>query len=104
MRKRTRPAASTLLARLSPCSRWAVKVGYSDRVRERGGQIVGLWPTEGYEFTHSDAVVDEGYFAGLAIDEVNQPQLTEERVAAWCAFIADQYSSKFQPSNSSMLQ
>jgi flavodoxin I len=42
-------------------------VGYSDRVRERGGQIVGLWPTEGYEFTHSDAVVDEGYFAGLAI-------------------------------------
>jgi flavodoxin I len=38
-----------------------------DKVRERGGQIVGLWPTEGYEFTHSDAVVDEGCFAGLAI-------------------------------------
>ena len=91
------------------------QVGYSDhfvssmryfwdKVQERGGQIIGLWPTEGYEFTHSDAVVDEGYFAGLAIDEVNQPQLTEERVAAWCAFIAEQYSSKFQPNNSSMLQ
>jgi flavodoxin I len=64
-----------------------------DKVQERGGQIVGLWPTEGYEFDHSDAVVAEGYFAGLAIDEINQPQLTEERVAAWCAFIAEQYTS-----------
>jgi flavodoxin I len=73
-----------------------------DKVRERGGQIIGLWPTEGYEFTHSDAVVGEGCFAGLAIDEVDQPHLTDERVAAWCAFIAGQYSDKLQPSNSSM--
>ncbi|MBO9345717.1 MAG: hypothetical protein J7601_08300, partial [Chloroflexi bacterium] len=80
MRKRTRPALSTLLARLSPCSRWALKVGYSDRVGELGGQIVGLWPTEGYEFTHSDAVVDEGCFEGLAISISHAELMSEWRL------------------------
>ena len=38
--------------------------------------------TEGYNFDSSTAVVD-GKFLGLALDEVNQPDMTDERIAAW---------------------
>lgn len=53
-----------------------------DRAKQGGAEIVGLWPTEGYEFDHSEALVD-GKFAGLAIDEDNQSSETEPRVKAW---------------------
>jgi flavodoxin I len=45
---------------------------------------LGHWSTEGYHFTRSLGVCD-GRFVGLALDEDGQPELTEERVAAWCA-------------------
>lgn len=44
----------------------------------------GYWPTEGYDFKHSQAMVD-GKFCGLAIDDVNQEDLTEERLEKWAA-------------------
>ncbi len=44
--------------------------------------IVGEWPTEGYQFDESEAVVD-GKFVGLVIDEDNQPKLTAGRINAW---------------------
>ncbi|MFC3608375.1 flavodoxin [Stutzerimonas tarimensis] len=58
-----------------------------DFVVERGGKVVGAWPTEGYEFEHSEAVVD-GKFVGLALDLDNQSNLTEERLSAWLKLIA----------------
>ncbi|SEP79702.1 flavodoxin I [Ectothiorhodospira magna] len=58
-----------------------------DLVTSRGGQVVGAWPTDGYEFDASQAVVD-GKFVGLVLDQDNQSQLTEERLNAWLAQIA----------------
>ncbi|PMR73811.1 flavodoxin [Billgrantia endophytica] len=61
-----------------------------DFFSERGARIVGAWPTEGYEFEHSEAVVDDK-FVGLALDLDNQSGLTEERVKTWLAQIAPDF-------------
>ena len=69
------------------------QVGYADnfmdaagileaKITERGGKTIGFWSTDGYEFDASLAVRD-GQFVGLAIDEDNQSDLTDERIAAW---------------------
>jgi flavodoxin I len=69
------------------------QVGYADnfqdamgileeKISELGGTTVGYWSTEGYEFNESKAVRD-GKFVGLAIDEDNQSNLTDERISAW---------------------
>ncbi len=44
----------------------------------------GYWPTDGYDYDSSIAV-KEGKFCGLAIDSVNQEDLTEARLTAWAA-------------------
>ncbi len=48
----------------------------------QGAKIIGSVPTEGYTFDDSDAVVD-GEFIGLALDDVNEDDLTEGRIDAW---------------------
>lgn len=53
-----------------------------DEFKDRGARIVGEWPTEGYSFTESKSVVD-GKFVGLAIDEDQQAELTDERIEKW---------------------
>ncbi|NEQ21595.1 MAG: flavodoxin FldA [Microcoleus sp. SIO2G3] len=71
------------------------QVGYADNFQDAmgileekisglGGTTVGYWSTEGYEFNESKAVRD-GKFVGLAIDEDNQSELTNERINAWVA-------------------
>lgn len=52
------------------------------QVIENGASVVGAWPTDGYTFEASKAVVDDE-FVGLVIDHDNQSDLTEERVDAW---------------------
>lgn len=55
-----------------------------DKLLAKGCQLVGYWPNEGYEFEDSKALVDDGrYFVGLALDDTNQYQLTDERLARW---------------------
>ncbi len=44
----------------------------------------GYWATEGYNYTFSLAEKD-GKFCGLAIDNVNQADLTPERITSWAA-------------------
>jgi flavodoxin I len=51
-----------------------------------GARVVGRWPTAGYEFAASLAVDGED-FLGLAIDQINQPIFTEERLDTWLAQI-----------------
>ncbi|MGR9117274.1 MAG: flavodoxin [Gammaproteobacteria bacterium] len=60
-----------------------------EKLESLGGEFIGKWPTEGYEFKFSRAVVDEGQFAGLVIDQDNQSDLTSERVEAWVAAIKE---------------
>jgi flavodoxin I len=52
------------------------------KARERGAQLVGHWPTEGYTFEQSLAVED-GIFVGLSLDNDNQRQLTPQRINTW---------------------
>ncbi len=54
-----------------------------DIVEAKGATIVGHWPTEGYEFEASKALVDDNHFVGLGIDEDRQPELTAQRVESW---------------------
>lgn len=52
------------------------------KIAERGGQTVGQWPTDGYEYDESRAYRD-GKFVGLGLDEDNQPELTDGRIKVW---------------------
>ena len=55
-----------------------------------GARVVGAWPTAGYDFKTSLAVVDDS-FVGLALDLDNQSALTEERLDAWLKQIAPDF-------------
>lgn len=54
-----------------------------EKISSLGGKTVGYTSIEGYDFNESKAVRDEDKFCGLAIDEDNQSDLTEQRVMAW---------------------
>ena len=53
-----------------------------EKAKEKGATIVGMWPADQYEHSSSKAYID-GNFVGLAIDEDNQPELSEDRVKKW---------------------
>merc|ERR1719182_726977 len=48
----------------------------------QGASVIGAVSTDGYEYEESKSV-DGGKFVGLACDEDNQPDMSEERVNAW---------------------
>jgi flavodoxin I len=52
------------------------------KFKKLGASIIGSWPTDGYEFDKSKAVID-GQFLGLVIDQDNQKDLTKERIDKW---------------------
>ncbi|NOU58375.1 flavodoxin [Marinifilum caeruleilacunae] len=51
-------------------------------VKDKGCKIVGSVETESYDFDESTAVLD-GKFIGLALDEENQGDLSDERITRW---------------------
>ena len=53
-----------------------------DAAKEGGANVLEGVSAEGYTFDDSDAVVD-GKFVGLALDDVNEDDKTEERIDAW---------------------
>lgn len=53
-----------------------------DAIKNKGIKLVGEVPTDSYSFDDSKAVVD-GKFVGLALDEENEGEKTEERIEAW---------------------
>ena len=58
-------------------------------LQSSGCNIMGSTPTDGYTYDNSTAVAD-GRFVGLAIDDVNESDLTENRIDAWITSIKDQ--------------
>jgi len=60
---------------------------------QKGAQLVGDWDTEGYNFTHSQAVVD-GRFVGLVLDQQSQSLLTEQRLDTWLTQITPALTEK----------
>lgn len=51
-------------------------------LQDKGAKFVGAVSTDGYTFDDSESVVD-GKFVGLALDEVNESDKTDERIDAW---------------------
>ena len=60
-----------------------------EKLDSLGGEFIGQWPTEGYDFKFSRAVVDDGEFVGLVLDQDNQSDLSAERVETWVAAIKE---------------
>lgn len=52
-------------------------------ILNNGGKIIGMWPTEGYDYTKSKAEFTPELFYGLALDEDNEMEKTAERLEAW---------------------
>lgn len=55
-----------------------------DCVSTCGATVVGAWPTDGYTFSTSQALVDDA-FVGLVLDQDNQAGLSDARIDAWLA-------------------
>lgn len=53
-----------------------------DVVVQNGATVVGSWPCDGYNHDESNAV-RKSEFIGLALDEDNQSELTNERIIQW---------------------
>jgi flavodoxin II len=55
------------------------------KVVNLGARPVGLWPAQGYSFQQSKALnPDHTHFVGLALDDENDFDLSEDRIARWC--------------------
>ncbi len=54
----------------------------AEKAVSRGATLVGQTSTDGYAYDDSTAVKD-GQFVGLALDNMNQSDKTDARVAAW---------------------
>ena len=67
-----------------------------DKLATKGVKFVGYWPTEGYEFTSPKPVIADGQlFVGLALDETNQYDLSDERIQSWCEQILGEMAEHF---------
>jgi flavodoxin I len=62
-------------------------------VKSRGANVVGAWPTDGYDFIASRAEID-GQFVGLVQDLDNQKMLLEDRLETWLLLIAKEFGLK----------
>ncbi len=52
--------------------------------------IIGAWPTDGYDFAES-AAVKNGKFVGLALDKENQNDLTPGRLEKWAEMLKKEF-------------
>lgn len=68
-------------------------MGYlHDQVVNQGGQPIGYWPNEGYNFDASKALTaDESHFVGLALDDENEFDKTDARIHLWCEQIRKEF-------------
>ena len=60
---------------------------------QSGAKLIGKVLTEGYTFDESKSVID-GKFCGLAIDEDNESELTDQRLSAWIQQINSEAKSQ----------
>ena len=54
-----------------------------DSLTKKNAKVLGKVDAKDYDFTDSEAVDDDGFFCGLAIDEDNEAELTTERLEKW---------------------
>ncbi len=53
-------------------------------LNDKGWHVTGFTSIDGYDFSESEAVIDD-QFVGLALDEDNEPDLTDSRLDGWTA-------------------
>lgn len=58
---------------------------------EKGAKIVGQVPSSDYNFTDSEAVINN-QFVGLPIDEDYEPDLTDQRITNWVKELQRQFA------------
>ena len=79
-------------------------MGYlHNKVLLNGAKIIGYWPNSNYHFTESQALTtDKSHFVGLALDDENDFELTDERLQRWCNQLRRQFENvpRQQPENS----
>lgn len=67
-----------------------------DKLTANGVNFIGYWPTQGYAFTSQKPLTADGTrFVGLALDDTNQYDLSDERIAAWCEQILEEMARQF---------
>ncbi|MCB5160675.1 flavodoxin [Marinomonas algarum] len=55
-----------------------------EKLQGTKASFIGEWPTQGYDFEASRACIhDKEHFVGLAIDEDQQFELTDQRIEQW---------------------
>ncbi|MDR0560917.1 MAG: flavodoxin [Prevotellaceae bacterium] len=70
----------------SYCDTFCDAMGKIYRAVKDKTTVIGSVDTAGYSFDSSEAVVN-GQFVGLALDEDNENQLTDDRINAWVEII-----------------
>jgi flavodoxin I len=61
-----------------------------DILKSKGCRIVGEWSADDYNFSESQAFRN-GMLVGLALDEDNEPDLTDYRIKTWLKQIATDF-------------
>lgn len=65
-----------------------------DAIAPQQPKRIGFWPTEGYDFIASKALTADGsLFYGLALDDENQYDLTDERLNDWVSQILQEIAA-----------
>jgi len=63
------------------------------KVKPLGVKVIGLWPRQGYDFQASAAELGN-HLVGLALDEDNEPEKTQDRVNKWVRQLKEELGIK----------
>jgi len=64
---------------------------FQEEFEKRNIKIVGQWSAEGYNFSDSEGI-SNGYFFGLALDQDQQRELSDERIDRWLEIIKKEFN------------
>jgi len=62
-----------------------------EKIIQQNGDVLGFVDAKDYDFTDSEALNDDGFFCGLAIDEDNEAELTSERLEKWISILKSDF-------------
>lgn len=66
-----------------------------DAIAPQNPDRIGFWPTSGYDFIASKALTaDDGLFYGLALDDENQYEQTDERLNIWVSQVLTEIAER----------
>ncbi len=63
-----------------------------DKLAQQSAEFCGYWKNEGYDYQASQALTDDKtQFVGLALDDENEFDKSEERLNTWCNQILSEF-------------